>query len=194
METAELLISPAITPLPPRVRYEEYRAFDVDDTFFYELINGELVKKSAPSPRHQILQSKLFLALGTFVATTNAGIVLCAPVNVFVDEYNVPQPDLLFVAEAHRHFITDDGIFGPPDLVVEILSPHSIARDRVAKMRLYQRLEVPEYWICDPNNQSVEIYERTPDGYELLSFAVEQGLLQSKVLPDLALDAATLFH
>ena len=166
-----------------RVSYAEYRALDVDDDYFYELINGELVKKSAPSPFHQILVVNLAVALNRFTKENNlGGQILVAPVDVFVDDYSAPQPDVLYISEARRSIITSDGVMGAPDLVMEVLSPSSISRDRNDKRKLYERLKVQEYWILDPNNRSIEVYALTEAGYDIAGFAVEQGAASSGVL------------
>lgn len=166
-----------------RVSYAEYRVLDVDDDYFYELINGELVKKSAPSPFHQILVVNLAVALNRFTKENNlGGQILVAPVDVFVDDYSAPQPDVLYISEARRSIITSDGVMGAPDLVMEVLSPSSISRDRNDKRKLYERLKVQEYWILDPNNRSIEVYALTEAGYDIAGFAVEQGTASSDVL------------
>jgi Uma2 family endonuclease len=176
-----------------RYTYTDYKNLDVDDNFLYELINGELVQKSAPSPRHQDILMNLIRHLDGFVFSKKLGKVLCAPVDVFVDEHNVPQPDLLFVNNEHRGYITPDGLFGPPDLVVEIVSPSSITRDRVDKMRIYRNFGIPEYWIVDPRYASIEIFYLTGKEYELYSVAVEKGAVQSKVLEGLVVNMDDMF-
>jgi Uma2 family endonuclease len=85
-------------PSTGRVTYAEYRALDVDDTFLYELLDGTLVKKSATSPMHQRTSRKLLFAFEAFISQQQLGELFYAPIDVFVDEANIPQPDLLFVA------------------------------------------------------------------------------------------------
>jgi Uma2 family endonuclease len=176
-----------------RATYADYRALDVDDNFFYELLQGELVKKAAPSPLHQMVVANLYDALNAVVKPEKLGKVLFAPIDVFIDDQNAPQPDVLFIAEQNKHFITKDGIFGAPDIVVEVLSPSSVMRDRITKMKLYAAFGVPEYWIIDLNNTTVEIYRNTSEGFELHSFAVENGTVQSFVLQEFMLDVGQLF-
>ena len=182
-----------------RYTYADYRNLDVDDNYYYELIDGELVKKSAPSPRHQTVLMNLIRIVDRVVFEKKLGKVLCAPVDVFVDDYNAPQPDLLFVSNEHKDFITQDGVFGPPDLVVEVVSPTSISRDYVKKLRIYERFGVPEYWIVNPVNRSVEVYQLVSlanhsKEYDLFSSAVETGKVQSKVLVGLELDIKNVFE
>lgn len=180
-------------PSVKRYTYADYKQLDVDDDFLYELIHGELVRKSAPSPRHQTVLMNLIRHIDGFVFNKKSGKVLCAPVDVFVDDYNVPQPDLLFVNNAHAAYITADGVFGPPDLVMEIVSPGSVTRDRVDKMLLCQRFGVPEYWIVDLKYRSIEVLQLINNEYHLFSSALETGNVQSKVLEGLVVDITNIF-
>ncbi|TAE30327.1 MAG: Uma2 family endonuclease [Candidatus Kapaibacterium sp.] len=178
----------------PRVTYAEYRALDIDDNFFYELLQGELVKKAAPSPLHQRIVRKTLLALEQFRTAQNiGGEVFMSPIDVFLDDENAPQPDVLFIREENKQIITQDGIVGAPDIVVEVVSPSSVVRDRVLKMRLYAQFGVAEYWIIDVNNITFEIYRNDAGTFELDNYAVEAGTVQSRVLQGLVLDVATLF-
>jgi Uma2 family endonuclease len=171
----------------------DYRALDVDDNFYYELINGELVKKSAPSPRHQGIAFDVAFMMKQYCVTNNlGGRVFVAPVDVIVDDYSAPQPDVLFISKLRLDIITNDGVMGAPDIVMEVLSPSSIKRDRNDKRKLYQRVGVPEYWILDPQNRSIEVYALTPEGYDITSFAAEQGSVQSGVLTGFSVDVQAI--
>jgi Uma2 family endonuclease len=174
-------------------KYADYKALDVDDNFWYELLNGELVKKSSPTPRHQLIVVRLIIALTRHNETAQiGGVVLTAPVDVFVDDENVPQPDVLYISEARREIITSDGVMGAPDLVMEVISPSSVDRDRNLKRRLYQRLGAQEYWILDPNNQTIEVFTLTSDGYDIYSFAAERGSVESSVLQGFSVNVEDL--
>lgn len=72
------------------------------------------MKKSAPSPKHQLISGNLYTALRAFVKEHQLGVVLYAPVDVFLDDYNLVQPDVLFLSNASLHRITDDGMLGAP--------------------------------------------------------------------------------
>jgi Uma2 family endonuclease len=159
LQTASYLTSERMT-----VRDFRQMEFDDNDTFYYELINGELVAKSAPSPFHQRISRNIFRAFDTFVTANNLGEVLYAPIDVFLDEENASQPDVLFLSKANQHLVTVDGVQGAPDLVVEIISPSSIKRDRGDKMKLYERCGVREYWLVDARTRSVEVYVNTLQG------------------------------
>lgn len=176
------------------VSYQDYRLFEADDPYFYQLLNGRLVQKKANSPRHQIILQNLNLSMALHVRSQQLGTVLFAPVDVFWDEYNAPHPDLVFVSTQKEALITNDGIMGAPDLVVEIVSPSSIARDRVEKLKLYQKYGIPEYWMIDPAYSSVEIYTLDDEQeYQLHQHVLEKGKAKSWVLKEWELEVATLF-
>jgi Uma2 family endonuclease len=186
-----------------KMTYREFRemVFDDDDRFHYELLDGAIIRKSSPSPRHQRLSRLLLREIDNHVTEKKLGEVFYAPIDVFLDEYNAPQPDLVFVSTANQHLVTNDGIMGPPDLVIEIIWPSSIRIDRYQKRDVYERFSIPEYWIADPQNQLIEVYALGEGGrYEPFSVAsaldVDEGTafpIHSKVLPDLQLDIRQLF-
>lgn len=151
---------PLLANAAPRLTVAAFRAmeFDDDDTFFYELLEGIIVQKSAPSPFHQIVARNIFRALDAYVVANTLGEALFAPIDVFLDEKNVLQPDVLFIAATQKTIITNDGIMGAPNLVVEIISPSTAKRDRGGKMRVYERCGVDEYWLVDIRTRSVEVY------------------------------------
>jgi len=86
--------------------------------------------------------------MGNFISEKQLGRLLCAPVNVYLDDYNMPQPDVLFISSERQTIINAD-LCRTPDLVVEIISPTSAARDRVEKLKLYERCGVKEYWLIE---------------------------------------------
>ena len=176
-----------------KIKVADFLEMDVESGFIYELINGEIVKKSASSPKHQKASGKLFRALSTFVEQKQLGEVLYAPLDVFLGNYNSLQPDLLFVAKAHEEIITDNGVEGAPDLIVEILSPSTMKNDRGDKMKIYRQHQVREYWIVDPKNQSIEVYWHQNNEYDLASSAVEEGVITSLVVEEFSLNVKGLF-
>jgi hypothetical protein len=94
-------------------------------------------------------------------------VCLAAPCDVILDDTTVVAPDLLFVSTGRKQLLSNRGITGAPDLVVEILSESSERRDRGAKRQLYARYGVARYWIVDIDGQSLEIYALRDDAYVL---------------------------
>jgi Uma2 family endonuclease len=120
--------------------------------------------------------------------------MLYAPISVFLNEYNAPQPDLLFVSKKNEGIIHEKGIMGVPDLIVEIISPGSIIRDRIEKKEIYEQAGVREYWIVDPKYKSIEVYELTKEVYKLISSAEESGTIRSKVIKGLVINIEAVFE
>jgi Uma2 family endonuclease len=133
------------------------------------------------------------LILGNFIKKNKLGVVLQAPFGVILDDFDAPQPDLMFVSNAKRAIIQSDGIFGVLDLIVEIISPSSIKIDKFDKFKTYEKFGVTEYWLVDTKNQSLEIHFLQQGKYELMALAVEKGIVKSLVLPDLEIEVSEIF-
>ena len=176
-----------------KITVEELFNMELEEGFFYELINGNIVKKQAPSPAHQDAVAQLLTIFNTYALEKQLGKVYTSPIDVYFDKYNNTQPDILFIKKDRNFIITKDGIQGQPDLIVEVLSPSTFKNDRKEKMDLYLLFGVSEYWIVDPKNQSVEVYILENDKYEMQFFAIETGDIESKVLEGLKFDVARIF-
>ena len=125
----------------------------------YEAIGGELRVSPAPRYRHQVVSARLFLALGSLLVRAGRGHPLSAPTEVrFPGVGNIVQPDILFVSPDRCELITEYGVSGAPDLVVEILSPSTEDWDRGEKLKLYREGGVAEYWIADPIENFVDVW------------------------------------
>ena len=128
-----------------------------------------------------------------FILEKQLGDVYLLPIDVFFDRHNNTQPDIIFIRKDRNFIITNDGIQGQPDLIVEVLSPPTFRNDRKEKMNLYLRFGVSEYWIVDPKNQSVEVYVLENDVYDMRYFAIETGDIESKVLEGLKFEVSKIF-
>lgn len=167
--------------------------FEGEDAY-YELINGEIVRKAAPSPRHQQASVLLTAQLVNFVLPRQLGKVFNAPIDVFLNEHNQLQPDILFISKENDRIIDyKDGIMGVPDLVVVVISPGSFVIDRFEKKNVYEKAGVREYWLVDPNNLSIEIYRNNGQQFEMTQAASEEGKVVSQVLEGFELDLQTIF-
>lgn len=146
-------------PMPlPRITWQDVQQLP-DDGKRYEAIEGDLYVTPAPSIRHQRISLRLERALMTILVDSGRGEMLHAPVGVeFPDTEEGVQPDIIFVSDERKGIVADAWLMGPPDLVVEILSPRTSHRDRGIKLRLYERQRVAEYWIVDPENDAVEVW------------------------------------
>ena len=179
-----------------KITVQEFREMDFaeNDPFIYELIEGILMKRQAPTPAHQQAVIKIAHAFETIVQAKKNGFAFTSPIDVYFDKYSNTQPDVLFILK-ERDFIIDpqQGIVGAPDLIVEVISPSTAKADRVGKKALYLKFGVKEYWIVDPIYKSVLVYGINNDQYELKQELIEDGKIVSAVLPDLDLDIQLIF-
>jgi Uma2 family endonuclease len=121
-----------------------------------ELIDGEVIVTPAPDDAHQKTSGHTYLVLARLVRD---GELRYAPTDVHLDEINTVQPDLFWVSGENQKCRLVEGAWeGPPDLVVEILSPSTAHRDYREKYNLYEKYGVREYWIIDPIAKFVEVY------------------------------------
>lgn len=180
------------------ITYQEFKAIEFEEwelkEFFFELINGEIMRQNYPSFKHQLASGNLYVRFYNYVKEKNLGIVLHAPFGVVLDETNVLQPDIIFIASANKEIIKEEGIMGVPDLLVEIISPSSIKTDRFTKYQLYENKGVAEYWIIDLKNESIEVFENTDKGFKPFSFASEEGKINSKLLEGLEIEIKEIFQ
>jgi Uma2 family endonuclease len=140
-----------------------------DTGWRYEIIEGGLHMAPAPHPAHQEASNTLSTALTNYVKQHQSGKIFYAPIDVLLPAENTNvQPDILFLAQDRLDLISDRGIEGPPDLIIEILSPSNWIIDRQDKFVLYEKSGVKEYWIVDIKQQTIEVYALTAAGYGIL--------------------------
>jgi Uma2 family endonuclease len=125
---------------------------------WYQLIDGQLLLEPSPTWTHQSVSSELEHALKVYLKINPLGALFSAPLDVYLDETNVFQPDIGVIMNAHRHLITERGVRGAPDFIVEILSPSNHRLDRGPKRRKYAEAGVREMWLVDPVKQTIEAY------------------------------------
>ena len=163
----------------------------------YQLIHGELVMSSAPKPFHQKTTGRIYALFDAFVEEHGLGEVLPSPIDVYFNEDNAYQPDVVFVSTERLNIISETNIQGAPDLVVEVLSSNAKG-DLVDKKDVYEAFDVKEYWIIDPERKSIDVLENTLGKYgnefRLYSRTRNgEGAVESKVLQGLSLEAAYIF-
>jgi Uma2 family endonuclease len=157
------------------------------------LLEGDTNLAPAPNDKHQAVVVKLLVALYQFVTAQRLGLVRVSPYDVILSEYDVVQPDLLFVSSDHSSIITEANIQGAPDLVVEVLSPATAQYDRGYKRALYSRHGVQEYWLVDPDTETVEVLTLSGQGLVPGASYRRGERLTSLVLPGLDLDIEQVF-
>ena len=140
-----------------KLTYDDLMLFP-DDGLRHELIDGVHYVSPCPNIRHQQILGRLHLALGNWLEAHPTGQALLAPFDVVFTQYDVVEPDLLFVSrDQEASKLTEKHALGA-DLVVEIGSPSTRRRDATIKRDLYERAGVHEYWIVDPDKAVVRVY------------------------------------
>lgn len=186
-----------MAPQTPSVKftYEDYLLFP-DDGKRHELINGEHYMTPAPIPKHQRACIKLSTAFENFLKGQKIGEVLIAPTDVVLSDLDVVQPDLLFISRARASIITEKNIQGAPDLVIEILSESTRKTDETIKRKLYERFGVQEYWIVDPELETVKVYRPAEQGYVRAAELSKESrdTLITPLLPGLQIPLAEIFE
>ena len=182
-----------------RLTYADLLAMP-EDGKRHELIDGEHFVTPAPTTRHQLVLGNLHLDLGSYVEANGLGKVLFAPLDVILSDYDVVEPDLLFVSTERLARIGRPYIHAAPDLVVEVLSPGTRKIDATKKLRLYEKFGVAEYWMIDPEAEWVEVYRAGSDSEHGLHPAARllrergDGPLTSPLFPGLDLQLDRLFR
>ncbi|HZH36917.1 MAG TPA: Uma2 family endonuclease [Flavisolibacter sp.] len=162
---------------PPRTIVEVFES--LPEGTLCQVINNELIMSPAPSSRHQQILRDIFRQIDKHVLSNQLGEVLFAPVDVYLDEENVYQPDIVFISNQQIH-ILQEKINGAPDLIVEILSPGSDKYDKKEKKAVYERSGVKEYWIVDPHTKNTTGYQLQGEHY--LEMPAGEGRIQSALL------------
>jgi Uma2 family endonuclease len=167
----------------PAIKFTYQDYINTSDDKRYELIDGELILAPAPRRDHQRVDTRLGWRLARFVEENDLGVVYFSPRDVVFSDTYIVQPDLLFISNERMHIDTEAEVWGGPDLVVEILSPSTAARDRTVKRALYARHGVYEYWIVDADARTIAVLLLGEQGFEPVATYGEGDTLVSPTLP-----------
>lgn len=175
--------------------YEDYLRLP-DDGRRYEIIEGMLHVTDASDWLHQRIVARLGTLIENLLARLDkGGAIIPAPFEVHLPGIAKPvQPDLVFIAAEHYPAEPPPFFEGVPDVIVEVLSPSSIRRDRHVKFGAYERAGVPEYWIVDRGTRSIEVYVLSGREYALLGQFGPETVARSQALPDLEVPVGPLFE
>src|SRR5215213_9191555 len=195
MTTVESPVEYEHPPVPPTpVSFEEFLAWTDEDTHA-EWVDGEIVLMSPVNLQHQDLLSFLNDLVKRHVQAHQLGWVYFAPTLMRLPTRpSGREPDLLFVATEHAERLRETYVDGPADLVVEIVSPDSNARDRGEKLVEYEAAGVPEYWVIDPMREDALFYVFGDNGRYHPVPPDANGWYRSTVLPGFRLQVAWLWQ
>jgi Uma2 family endonuclease len=140
--------------------YQDYLLLP-DDGRIHEIIDGDHYMSPAPGTYHQTVSRRIQFQLYQQIEIPGLGVVFNAPTDVELSQFDIVQPDLLVIPRRQSRQVSPSRILGAPDLVIEILSEHSLRRDRELKLGAYERTGVREYWIVDVEAHLVQKYVRS---------------------------------
>ena len=177
-----------------KLTYDDFLLFP-DDGKRHELIDGEHYVTPSPSRKHQAISWNLTILIGSYLESHPVGRAFAAPFDVVFSNFDIVEPDLLFISNARLEVLTAKNVQGAPNLVVEIGSPSTRRRDEIIKRKLYERCGVEEYWVIDPEVETIAVYRHVGATYQrVLDLALERhDTLTTPLLPHLTLPLQQIF-
>lgn len=164
-------------------RRRDYEALS-DDEPSCELIFGRFYMSPSPLILHQIVVALLWQVFDR-IAEISGGLALLAPLDVHLADHSVVQPDVIYIS-AGRMDIAQRWVEGAPDLLVEVLSPGTVRRDRGEKLALYAESGIREYWLVDPVERQIEVLINEGGRFVVSSYKGDE--YRSHLLPEIHLD------
>ena len=164
----------------------------------YEVLNGELIMSPSPTLRHQEIVMNIAEILRAFVRENRLGKVYISPIDVVLGDALV-IPDVVYVSNERAAIRSRERVIGAPDLVVEVLSLSTSKRDLRDKWELYAEQGVLEYWIVNPETETLEIRQLVNGAYVLRGTIhrhtgpTGEGAVRSPLFEALPLDGAAVF-
>lgn len=158
----------------------------------YETIDGVLYVTPFPSVSHQQAATQLTSILNHHVRRHQLGHVFAAGLKVVLDDPSGVGPDLVYISTARLDGLEADAYYGAPDLVVEVLSSKP-ALDSIVKKQKYARAGIPHYWIVDPEQRKMWIFELQADKYRLVAEHRDEDSFEPQLFPGLALPLSDLW-
>jgi Uma2 family endonuclease len=146
--------------IQPKIRITASEFYDLDaykNDELIQLIDGEAVISVPPIPKQQAIVVETIFLFKT-LAKTKGGSVYTSPIEVYLDNENIFEPDVLYIKPDSACKVEEKRLVGAPNLVVEVLSPSTAKFDRHQKYQAYEKHGVEEYWIIDPIHETLEVW------------------------------------
>jgi len=174
---------------PPQGQWTEADYLALNTNHHVELSSGVLEIPEMPTRRHQVLVFFLCLCLRQFAAARRLGTSFLAPLPVRLWEGKLREPDVFFIRREHKDRI-GEAHCGVPDLVMEVVSPGTRRLDQIIKAHEYAKAGIPEYWIVDPENETVSVLALKGTSYPRATPRGRGAAARSLVLPGFSLRIA----
>lgn len=180
-----------------KYNYSDYLKWQDDER--WELIDGIAYNMTpAPSRKHQEISGELFRQISNYLQGKDCR-VYAAPFDVRLPKKDekeeietIVQPDITIVCDKSK--LDDKGCIGAPDLIIEILSPHTAKKDVREKFYLYENVGVKEYWIADPDDETIMVFYLKDSGDYSKPKVYNRGQkAKIDIFEDLMIDLALVF-
>ena len=172
--------------------YQDY--CQLPDEVRAEILDGELLMSPSPFRKHQSISREIEFRLCQWVKTHPLGEVYNAPFDVVLSQYDIVQPDLLYISYERKSILTEANVQGAPDLVIEILSSGDKKRDTVKKKAIYEKYGVKEYWIVDPDTETISVFILEEKVFQEKGIYKRNQVLESTLLPGFSLVLEDVFQ
>ena len=159
----------------------------------YQFIGGELIITPTPTPYHQRISRRIEFLLIQYVEGNNLGEVFDSPIDVYFEQTETYQPDVVFISKEGLDIIKETRLEEAPDLVIEILSPATAYYDLRKKFKIYEKYRVKEYWIIDLEEKNIEVYVNKGNRFYLIQ-NVKSGIAKSEVLKGFQIEIEKIFQ
>lgn len=175
--------------------YQDYLLLPEEPGYRYEILEGMLVKEPSPNVGHQRASRRLQRILEDYFWELDPeGEIFNAPLDVTFLDITVVQPDIFYVSGEQKKIIQEARIDGPPALVVEIISPSSSRKDRLQKLRIYQKEKVPHYWLVNPEEKTLECFALRDGTYALVAAGMDDDVVEHPDFEGLAVPLKKLWQ
>jgi len=183
-------------PQSKKYTYEEFLNI-TKDVERVEFIDGDIYYMAAPSPEHQAISFNIERKLGDYFEEKECW-VYHAPLDVVLedtktgDKKNV-QPDIMIICDKSK--FTKANYSGVPNVIIEITSPSNAGHDNLTKLNLYQKFEIPEYWIVSPKNKTVSVYfyDKEVSAFIEPTIFAKDDVVKSSIFEDLEIGLMDIF-
>jgi Uma2 family endonuclease len=171
--------------------YEDY--CQLPEKVRAEVLDGELLMSPSPFRKHQEISREIEFRLCQWVETHPLGKVYNAPFDVVLSQYDIVQPDLLYISNERRSILTEANVQGAPDFVIEILSSGDKKRDTIKKKGIYEKYGVKEYWIVDPDTETISVFILEGEAFQEKGIYKRGQVIESFLLPGFTLVLEDVF-
>jgi Uma2 family endonuclease len=172
--------------------YKDYAALPEDERR-YEVVGGVLYMSPSPNLDHQGIVLRIAYYLVTYVEFAGLGRVFTGPTDVELSYRDIVQPDVLVVLNEHLERLSKSRVLGAPDLVVEVSSPSTVRHDLTGKQLAYARAGVSEYWVVNPDAETVEVLLLEDGAYSSLGVFYGRAVLPSRIVSAMPVQVERFF-